>query len=466
MFYIDLKDLVGYLKDVLEIHKDGVKILDKNKIISKAIDDLIYNAALNEDDLVKEACRRFIKAIAYEFGIVPASIQGLYEARGKNEYESMTVPAVNIRGLTYDLARALIKAGVKNKSSSFIFEIAKSEIGYTKQRPAEYTAYILAAAIKEDYRGPVFIQADHVQVKLANFNKDRKNEIESLKALIKEEIEAGFYNIDIDSSTLVDLDKETIKEQQRLNFEVAAELTSYIREIEPEGVTVSIGGEIGEVGGKNSTSEELKAYMDGYLETLKAKNETLKGISKISIQTGTSHGGVVLPDGTVAKVKVDFKTLEDLSQIARENYGLAGAVQHGASTLPDDAFDRFPQAQTAEVHLATGFQNDLYESAHLPADLKNKIYDYLKKEFKDEQKEGETIDQFIYKIRKKGFGPFKKELMSLPLETRMAIGCEIEERFNFLFKKLNAVNTQDLVSKFVTPKKTDLKVLSILEEFV
>src|SRR5512137_2842081 len=103
--------------------------------------------------------------------------------------------------------------------------------------------------------------------------------------------------------------------------------------------------------------------MDGYLEELKKRGEAFKGISKISVQTGTTHGGVPLADGSVAKVKIDFEVLEKLSAMARSEYGLAGAVQHGASTLPDEAFDRFPAVATAEIHLATGFQNIIYDSA-------------------------------------------------------------------------------------------------------
>ena len=90
-----------------------------------------------------------------------------------------------------------------------------------------------------------------------------------------------------------------------------------------------------------------------------------RGISKVSVQTGTSHGGVPLPDGGVAEVKLDFEVLRELGVVARE-YGLAGAVQHGASTLPDSLFHRFPEVETAEIHLATGFQNALYEHPGVP----------------------------------------------------------------------------------------------------
>ena len=308
----------------------------------------------------------------------------------------------------------------------------------------------MAAAIKEGYAGPVFIQGDHFQVNAKKFQEGPDKEIDSLKALISESIDAGFYNIDIDSSTLVDLSKTDIKKQQYFNYEVCAKLTQFIRQTQPRGLEISVGGEIGEVGGKNSTPEDLRAFMQGYRERLR-KGRT--GISKISIQTGTSHGGVVLPDGTVAQVKLDFDTLKTLSKIAREEFGLAGAVQHGASTLPPEAFHKFPETETCEVHLATEFQNMIYESKHFPQELKTKIYDWLKINAAQELKEGETEEQFIYKTRKKSLGPFKKEIMSLPSDLHNAISSEIEDKFEFLFKQLNTVNNKDLIDKYVTLKR-------------
>ena len=71
-----------------------------------------------------------------------------------------------------------------------------------------------------------------------------------------------------------------------------------------------MGGEIGEVGKENSNEQELRAYLDNFNELLKKNHSGATTISKISIQTGTSHGGVPLPDGTVADVNLDFNTLE------------------------------------------------------------------------------------------------------------------------------------------------------------
>ncbi|MCK9604112.1 MAG: class II fructose-bisphosphate aldolase [Candidatus Omnitrophica bacterium] len=418
------------------------------------VEKIVMDLITNDDMAIKKKLAKKIFDIAYKKGIYLSSIHELYMARGKGEFSGFTVPAINLRSMTYDLAAAIFRVAKRNNSGAFIFEIAKSEMGYTAQPPIEYSSVILAAAIKEGFSGPVFIQGDHFQVNAKKFKENQEKELEGLRALITEAVEAGFYNIDIDSSTLVDLGQSDLKKEQYFNYEVCARLTQFIRQIQPRGVEVSVGGEIGEVGSKNSTPEELHAFMQGYKERLR-KGRT--GISKISIQTGTSHGGVVLPDGTVAQVKLDFDTLKRLSEIAKKDYGLAGAVQHGASTLPAEAFHKFPETDTAEVHLATEFQNMIYESKHFPVDLRVKIYDWLKTNAASERKEGETEEQFIYKTRKKALGPFKKEIMGMPQSTRDAIAKEIEDKFEFLFKQLNAVNNKELVEKYITLKRVIIR---------
>lgn len=415
------------------------------------MDKVALGLALAANMEEKKKIAKKIWNIAYKKGIYPSSINSLYMARGKNEFPgTFTVPAINLRTLTYDLAKAIFRVAKKNNAGAFIFEIAKSEMGYTDQPPVEYAAICLAAAIKEDWSGPVFIQGDHFQVSAKNYKADPEKELDGLKALIIKAIEAGFYNIDIDSSTLVDLSKPSIKKQQKDNYEVCALLTNFIRKSQPRGVEISVGGEIGEVGHQNSTPEDLKAFMEGYNERLRKGRA---GISKISIQTGTSHGGVVLPDGTIAQVKLDFDTLRNLSKIAREEYGLAGAVQHGASTLPAEAFGKFPEAGAAEVHLATEFQNMVYDSSHFPKDLKDKIYNWLNTTQGQEKKSDQTEEQFIYGTRKKALGQFKKDILGLPEETKDAIAAEIEKKFEFLFEKLNVKDTRILTSKHVLLKR-------------
>ena len=118
---------------------------------------------------------------------------------------------------------------------------------------------------------------------------------------------------------------------------------------------------------------------------------------------------------------------------------------------------------TAEIHLATGFQNIIYDSAQFPKDLKGKIYEHLKTACKDEWKEKDTEEQFIYKTRKKGFGPFKQDMWDLPVDVREKIGAELEKQFSFLFDKLKMNNTRDLVKKYIKPVDVPLEIPASLK---
>jgi fructose/tagatose bisphosphate aldolase len=231
---------------------------------------------------------------------------------------------------------------------------------------------------------------------------------------------------------------------------LAAEFAAFIRAHEPSGVTVSVGGEIGEVGGKNSDVHELHTYMDGFNRKLADRGGSLVGLSKISVQTGTAHGGFVNADGTVrTDVKIDLKTLEELSRVSRKEYHLAGAVQHGASTLPPDAFDAFPRVGACEIHLATDFQNMVYEHPQFPADLKAEMYAWIRENAVEERKPKDTEEQFIYKARKKAIGPFKQRMWGLSEAARSGIGRSLEERFTFLMKQLKIDGTASVVARFV-----------------
>jgi fructose-bisphosphate aldolase class II len=425
----------------------GLTVRDAGRLRSAATDRLVWQAVFGAGD-EREAARWLLWELGQVTGARPASINGLYAARGRGDVGGFTVPAINVRAMAYDSARAIFRAARAGKAGAIILEIARSEIAYTEQRPAEYVSVLIGAALREGYTLPLFIQGDHCQVNHKKYQADPEGEVGEVKKLIAEEVGAGFFNVDVDTSTLVDLSQPTLAEQQRANYERAAEITGFIRGLEPEGVTVSVGAEIGEVGMKNSTVEELHAFMQGFNRTL-AGMGTHEGISKISVQTGTSHGGVVLPDGSIADVKLDLEALAALSRVAREQYGLAGAVQHGASTLPPNAFGNFPRIETAEIHLATNFQNIVFDHPRLPAELRDRLRSWVDQNAGGERKSGDTNEQFYYKARKKAIGPFKRELWSLPEEIRAAIAADLERTFAFLFEQLNVNGTEDHVHRFV-----------------
>ena len=397
----------SFFGSAVTVHDGQVTVSRDAALASPAMDSLARLAVFGDAE-ERDYARWLIWELGQATGVRPASVQELYMARGRGEVRGFTVPAINVRGMAYDTARSIFRTAVRMKAGAFLLEIARSEIAYTDQRPGEYVAVMLAAAMREGFRGPVFIQGDHFQVNAKKFAADARAEVDAVKALAREAIAAGFYNIDIDTSTLVDVSKPDLDAQQKLNYEIGIDILETVRDLEPDGVTISVGGEIGEVGSHNSTVEELRAYMEGLNRNLR---RGMPGLSKISVQSGTSHGGVV------------------------------------ASTLPDSAFNNFPKRETAEIHLATNFQNMLFD--FLPPALRDEIYAWLRENAKDERKPTDSDEQFFYKTRKKALGPFKRRLWDLPDDAKSRLGKAYDQKFGFLFEQLAVGGTATAVARYV-----------------
>src|SRR6476469_10493585 len=388
-------DLLARLAGAAHLDGDALAIDHEATFRDSTIRDLAWTAAFATDEATVGAAQWLIHEAARELGAHSASIEELDRARARGEVSCFTVPAINIRTQTFDMARTAYEAASAADVGAVIVELARSEQTYTFQRPIDFATAVLAGAVAAGWRGPVFLQGDHYQFNMKKYQADPEAMTEEIRRACRLAIDAGYRNIDIDSSTLVDLALPSRDEQQHENYVRAAELTALIRSLETDGVTVSVGGEIGEVGKENSNEEELVAYLDGYRRELEARAPGALGVSKVSVQTGTSHGGVPLPDGSVAEVKLDFEVLRELGVVARE-YGLAGAVQHGASTLPDELFHHFPAVETAEIHLATGFQNTLFDHPAFPESLRQTIDAWCFANAADERKAGQVDEQFVY----------------------------------------------------------------------
>jgi fructose/tagatose bisphosphate aldolase len=457
-------DLVERLAAIAHIHGDQLVIDDEAAFRRSGIRDLAWTAALATDEGAVDAARWFVWEASQALGARSASIHELYAARGRGEVSGFTVPAINIRAQTFDMARVIYERAAAHDVGAVILELARSEQTYTFQRPADYATSVLAGAIAAGWQGPVFLQGDHYQFNAKKFGADPESMTEDIRRACRLAIDAGYRNIDIDASTLVDLSFETVDAQQAANYRISAEMTALIRSLETDGVTISVGGEIGEVGKENSNEAELRAYLDGFRRELEARAPGAIGVSKVSVQTGTSHGGVVLPDGTVGSVAVDFGVHERLGAVARSEYGLAGTVQHGASTLPDELFFRFREVETAEIHLATGFQNALYDHPAFPADLRAAIRGWCFENAVDERKADQTDAQFVYTARKKTIGPFKEALWDLA--TKDEILADQGDKVAFLYEQLGVIGSRAAVDRYVAPVELHRPLPEVLRSAV
>jgi fructose/tagatose bisphosphate aldolase len=457
-------ELLRNLEGVVHLEGGELVVDDEARLRGDGIRDLAWTAAFGEDPGAVEAAQWLVWQASQALGARSASIHELYMARGRGEVHGFTVPAINIRTQTFDKARVAFETAAAADVGAVILELARSEQTYTFQRPIDYATACLAGAIAAGWQGPVFLQGDHYQFNAKKYTTDPEAMTEEIRRACRLAVDAGYRNIDIDASTLVDLGLPTAEQQQQANYERTAELTALIRDLQVDGVTIGVGGEIGEVGKSNSTEAELRAYLDGLRAELERQAPGAGGICKVSVQTGTSHGGVVMPDGTVGMVAVDFGVHERLGAVARDEYHLAGTVQHGASTLPDELFHRFRDTETAEIHLATGFQNLLYEHPAFPRELHQAIEGWCFGNALDERKADQTDQQFVYTTRKKALGPFKRELWDLA--SKDEILADQARKIAFLFRELGVMGSRAMVDRFVAPVPWDRPLPEVLRELV
>jgi len=380
-----------------------------------------------------------IRKKALKRGIFFASIAPLYKEVVKGNIADFSVPAFNIRTLTFDTACSIFKAAKKTLSAAFILEIASSEMEYTKQNPEEFVLCILGGAIKEKYKGQIFLQGDHFFLKNTS-----EATISSLQNLILQSLAAGFYNFDIDCSVLSTED----------NIKYTNHFTEFIRKNQPQGVEVAVGGEVSSIGGGSASlttggSSCLTTGDDTTPSELEYFLKKVQGLTKVSCQTGTRHGGKVLASGLVEAVDIDYENIRKLGEIAKQ-YGLAGIVQHGASTLQDMQFTELRQAKVLEVHLSTLFTDIIFDSRYFPKDLKEKMYSWMEQNFAEERESFVSGQQFMKVFRKKSLGIFKKNIWQMPKKNIKGISKELGEKFLFFFKVFGVNNTRDLVKKIYT----------------
>jgi fructose/tagatose bisphosphate aldolase len=369
------------------------------------------------------------------YGVYPASIAKWYRAIANAKLPWITTPALNLRGITYAIARRVWRVAKKFEAGPIIFELAPSEVEVSDQSFAEYSALILAAAAREGYRGPVFLQGDH-------FDISSECELEEVKQLCRNAIQAGMYQIDIDASHLVNDAKGSLADFHRPNALATAKITQFIRSIQPDGVSVTLGGEVGEIGGVNTSQQDLNAFLVVYQEAL---GPSTKGLDKISAQTGTQHGGIVNIDGSIGRMNLDIGLIRELSQQACTECKLTGLVQHGASTLQISELTQLKQNGVIEVHLATGIQNIIFDHPAFPKELRERIQsELIEPEMSAEGGEKPSSDglstaQRFYNARWAAWGPFKRELWSLPDQAWTEICTSLDAWFIEVFQALGLV---------------------------
>src|SRR5258708_29039920 len=122
IMYESYEQLIKETSDILVIDSTQITILDISALQEIVIDKLIYTAVFTRDNALKKKSRDIIGHIAEAKGIYSCSIHRLYKAFGEEKIKGFTIPALNIRTLTYDTARILFKLAKEKQIGAWIFE--------------------------------------------------------------------------------------------------------------------------------------------------------------------------------------------------------------------------------------------------------------------------------------------------------------------------------------------------------
>ena len=364
----------------------------------------------------REAARWLLWEIGQAVGVAAILHRTDLLRAGAGRVRRVHGPAINVRMMAYDTARAIFRAAKAREAGAILLEIARSEIAYTDQRPAEYVSVMIGGgAARRATSSRSSSRAITARSTPRSTRPIPRPEVDEVKKLIAEEIGAGFYNIDVDTSTLVDLSRPTLLEQQRLNFEHAAEITA-LHPGARAGGDLGLGRRRDRRGGPQEQHGGGAPRVHGGLHRRAASGTAdLEGISKISVQTGTSHGGVVLPDGSIAQGQARPRraggALQGGARGVRDVRGGAARRQHAAAGCVRHISPGWRRRRSTWRPTSRAWSSTIRRCRPSSA---QRMYDWLDGNAQSERKDGDTPEQFYYKARKKAIGPFKREVWSLP----------------------------------------------------
>jgi hypothetical protein len=440
MLFRTAVDIESALRGILEIKGNEVDVVDADKLRERCIDRLVYNAVFHESEEFRYFLHWLIREAAAKQVVYPTSIQGLHEAAILGVAPPFTAPALSLHALSYDVARACFRAARDTGAGAFSFGYTDEVAGYGFQPPAEYATCILAAAIREGYQRAVFLQCDHIRIGRASYQVSRDDEIGRLKDRLEEAITAGFFNIDLDTSSLADFSRPSFPEQQQSSRE-CAELVAFIREIEPEELSIDIGAEIKAMGDGNLTADQFRAFMEGFYGQLNIPGGK-KDLSKIVVLVGDAEA--------------DLELVREIGEIARREYGFSLAVRSGITPIPETLFPQLLENSVRELHLMAPFEDLIFDHEAFPPELKKDIYRWIDSEWPGERQPDMSDEAFYRATRKRALSPFKQALWDLPQEKRDRIMADVQGKAVSYFDTLKASNTTGLVRDTVDIERVGL----------
>ena len=414
------------LSDTVEVRDNRVELIDAHRLRTERFDPLVYNAVFHESERLRYFLCWLIRRIASGLAIYPASLQGLYAAAARGQVHRFTAPAVSLRVMPYAAARACFRAAKATGCGAMILDLGQNATEGPAQLPVEYATCLLAAAIREGYEGPVFLQANYLHERRASDDTEHGDELDRLQDLAEEALGAGFFNLELDTADLEDLSLPDPAEQEKECYEDAAQLAGFVRKTEPAGVDTNLGVRMNSRGDAVHLPHRFRAFMDGFAGEFTDRAGHVTGIAKLSLHIHSAE---------------ELRMAHDLAEVARREYALATGVHYDGAPLPDELFAELPHIAVVEAHLGTRYEDLILHHPAFPAQLRDELYRWIDETYGELRGPEQDSANFHLQMRMTALDRFKQQLWDIAPENKDPIMAELQETFVADFKRLKVEDT-------------------------
>jgi len=347
------------------------------------------------------------------------------------------IMAANIR--VQRSARGIMEAA-KELDSAVLFEIAKSEVGYTGQTPKDFYDNIVAIAEEINFNTPYAIHGDHITIKDAS-----PEAYKGAEDLIKAELAAGFTSYAIDASHNFNMSATDVSEQLKDNIDITKRLAKLI----PEKYSLEV--EVGEVGRTDpATGQKQLTTVEEAATFIKALKDAGINPDLLATNNGTSHGNIFDKNGNViAKVGIDLARTKGIAD-AIKPYGVRVA-QHGITGTPLEFMDNLIDCGIAKGNVGTNWQNIAIES--FPPELVKRMEEWTltcDEAKKTKAKKPQITDkELIGKTIKNSLKVFKSDMAAIPDEYKKKFDAATRSSALGFMNAFKSQGTGSIVKEYI-----------------
>lgn len=438
MLFRGAGQLTGVLERAVEIHGNRVEVLDADRLRTHTVEPLLYNSLFHPSERARDVCRWILREAAAAEGIHCTSLAGLYAALARGLAPPVTVPLLRACVLPYDVARAVLRAARDHASEALAFAFGPEDASDTGLSVLDYASCVLAAALRERHGGPIFLRFGPLRVRSAAFALDAGAELSRLETLASDAVEAGFLNVHVDGSRLVDPGASTPLDKVALAAAVSGRLGAHVRGVRPRGGDVCLVSGIGDPGGREAVVDAARAFLDAFEVALHTRAGRVPGLSALSLRHST-EGPYELP------VDPDLDLLREAGEVVSHDYRIGGTSIGDVTPLEQGRLSTLPPARVREAELSLALQDAVLDHPAFPLHIRDELHRRVDTQLRAERRPGEDAGDFRRRNRRRLLAPFLRELFDLDAAARDAIAGDLRTRAGGWIAQLGGTNTQGVI---------------------